>query len=58
MRKPTSVEFANAFMWLTVLAASVVLLWGSDRLWMMVIVVLVSGWTSIGVVARGCRPPG
>jgi hypothetical protein len=58
MRKPTSVEFANAFMWLTVLAASVVLLWDSDRLWMMVIVVLVSGWTSIGVVARGCQPPG
>jgi hypothetical protein len=56
MRKPTSVEFANAFMWLTVLAASVVLLWGSDKLWMMVIVVLASGWTSIGVVARGCRP--
>lgn len=56
MRKPSSVEFANAFMWLTVLAASVVLLWGSDRLWMMVIVVLASGFTSIWVVARNCRP--
>ncbi|MGD9145739.1 MAG: hypothetical protein PVI80_09275 [Anaerolineae bacterium] len=55
MRKPTSAEFANAFMWLTVLAASVVLLWGSDRFWMMVIVILASSWTSIGVVARGCR---
>jgi len=55
VRKPTSVDLANAFMWLTLLAATVVLLWGSDSLWMMVIVVLVCGSTSIGVVARGCR---
>ena len=31
MRRPTSVELANAFLWLTVLAASVVLLWDWDR---------------------------
>jgi hypothetical protein len=55
MKKLNSVEFANAFMWLTVLAASVVLLWNSDELWMMVVAVLVCGTTSIGAVARGCR---
>ena len=58
MRKPTSVEFANAFMWLTVLAASLVLLWGSDRLWMMVVAILVCGSTSISVVSRGCSEAG
>lgn len=57
MRKPTSVEFANAFMWLATLAATIVLLWDSDRLWMMIMVVLVSGFTSIGIVAKGCRLP-
>ncbi len=55
MKKPTSVEFANAFMWLTVLAASITLFWDSDRLWMMVVAVLVCGWTSIGVVAKICQ---
>ena len=55
MRRPTSVELANAFMWLTMLAATVVLLWDSDRLWIMIMVVLISGSTSIGVVAKGCR---
>ena len=55
MRKPTAVEFGNAFMWLTMLAATVVLLWDSDRLWMMIMVVLVCGFTSTGVVVRGCR---
>jgi hypothetical protein len=55
MRKPNSVEFTNGFMWLTMLAASVVLLWNSDRLWMMIVAVLVCGTTSIGAVARGCR---
>jgi hypothetical protein len=55
MKRPTSVELANAFLWLTVLAASIVLLWDSDRLWMMIVAVLVCGWTSLGVVAKGCR---
>ena len=55
MRKPTSVEFANAFLWLTVLAVAVILFWDSDRLWMMVVAVVVSGWTSMGLVAKGCQ---
>ena len=56
MRKPTAAEFANGFMWLTVLAASVVLLWDSDKLWFMIVVVLVCSTTSIGAVARIFRP--
>ena len=56
MRKPTAVEFANAFLWLTVLAASMVLFWGSDRLWMMIVAVLTCGFTSVSVVAKGCQP--
>lgn len=55
MRKPTAVEFTNGFMWLTVLATSVVLLWDSDSLWFMVIAVLVCGTTSMGAVARAFR---
>jgi hypothetical protein len=55
MRKPTSVEFANAFMWLTVLATALILFWNSDRLWMMVVAVVVGGWTSIGLFARTCQ---
>ena len=55
MKTQTAAEFSNAFMWLTVLAASVVLLWDSDRLWMMIVIVLVCGTTSIGAVARGRR---
>jgi hypothetical protein len=56
MRKPTAVEYANAFLWLTVLAASMVLFWGSDRLWMMVVAVLTCGFMSVEVVAKGCQP--
>lgn len=55
MRKPTAVEFANAFMWLTVLTTALILFWNSDRLWMMVVAVLVGGWTSMGLVAKSCR---
>jgi hypothetical protein len=55
MRKPTPAEFTNAFMWITVLAASVVLLWNSDRLWMMIVAVLVCGSTSVGTVAAAFR---
>ncbi len=55
MRKPTSAEFANGFMWLTILAASIVLLWDSDKLWMMIVAVLVCGTTSIGAVAKAFR---
>jgi hypothetical protein len=55
MRRPNSIEFANAFLWLTVLAASVILYWGSDRLWMLVVAVLVSGCASVRVVAEGQR---
>ena len=55
MRKPTPAEFANGFMWLTVLAASIVLLWDSDRLWMMIVALLVCGTTSMGAVAQAFR---
>ena len=55
MRKPSAAEFTNGFMWLTVLAASVVLLWDSDRLWMMIVAILVCGTTSIGAIARAFR---
>ena len=55
MRRPTSAEFANGFMWLTVLAASAVALWDSDRLWFMLVAILVCGSTSIGAVARAFR---
>jgi hypothetical protein len=58
MRKPAPAEFANAFMWLTVLAASLVLFWGHDRLWMMVVAMLVCSMTSMQAIARGCRGPG
>ncbi len=52
MRKPTTVEFANAFLWLAVLAGALILFWGSDRLWMMVVVVLANGSASMGTVAK------
>lgn len=55
MRKPAPAEFANAFMWITILAASVVVLWDSDRLWMMIVAVLVCGTTSVGTVAAAFR---
>jgi fatty acid desaturase len=55
MRKPTLVEFANGFLWLAVLAGSIILFWGSDRLWMMVVIVLANGFASMGVVARSCQ---
>lgn len=55
MRKPTAAEFANGFMWLTILAASVVILWDSDTLWFMLVAILVCGTTSIGAVARALR---
>lgn len=58
MRKPVPAEFANAFMWLTVLAASFVLFWGHDKLWMMFAAVLVCSLTSMQVVARGCQGAG
>jgi hypothetical protein len=55
MRKPASFELANGFMWLTILATSIVLFWDSDRLWMMVVAVLICGTTGIGAVAKGCQ---
>ena len=55
MRKPTVVELANAFLWLTVLAAAIILFWESDRLWMMIMAILASGWASTGLVVRNCR---
>jgi len=55
MRKPTPVELANAFLWLTVLAAAIILFWNSDRLWMMVVAILASGWTSMGLFAKSCQ---
>ena len=55
MRKPTPEELANAFLWLAVLAASIILLWASDKLWMMVVAILGCGWASTGLFARHCR---
>lgn len=48
-------DFAQAFLWLTTLAAAIILFWGSERLWMMVVILLASGWTSIRLVGRRCR---
>ena len=55
MRKFDAIDFAHAFLWLTTLAAAMILFWGSDRLWMMVVILLASGWTSIRLVSRRCR---
>ena len=55
MRKFDAIDFAHAFLWLTTLAAAIILFWGSDRLWMMVVILLASGWTSITLVSRRCR---
>jgi hypothetical protein len=55
MRKPFCVDLANAFMWLTVLATAFILFWNSDKLWMMVVAILVGGWTSIGLFANHRR---
>ncbi len=52
MRKPTPEELANVFLWLAVLAASIILLWDSERLWMMVVAILGCGWASIGLFAK------
>lgn len=55
MRRPTPAEFANAFLWLAVLAASIIVLWDSDKLWVMIVAILGCGWASIGLFARSCR---
>lgn len=55
MRRPTVIEVANALLWLAVLAVAVILFWGSDKLWMMIMAVLVNGWVSMGLLARGCQ---
>jgi hypothetical protein len=55
MKELDATVFAHAFLWLTTLAAAIILFWGSDRLWMMVVILLASGWTSIGLVRRCCR---
>lgn len=55
MRKLDAIDFAHAFLWLTTLAAAIILFWGSDRLWMMVVILLASGWTSVRLVGRRCR---
>ena len=57
MRRPTSEEFSNAFLWLAVLAGSIILFWGSDRLWMMIVIVLANGFASMGIVTKGGQQP-
>jgi hypothetical protein len=52
MRDLDATDFAHAFLWLTTLAAAIILFWGSDRLWMLVVILLASRWTSIRLVAR------
>lgn len=54
MKKLDATVFAQAFLWLTTLAAAVILFWGADKLWMMVVVLLASGWTSVGLARRRC----
>jgi hypothetical protein len=58
MRKPSAAEMANAFLWLAVLAATLILFWGSERVWVLVVGILGCGWASVGIVARGCRGSG
>ena len=55
MTKSVSILLANIFMWVVVLAAAVVLLWGMDALWMMVIAILGAGAGSHMVVLNGLR---
>lgn len=55
MRKPSVTELARAFLWLTVLAAAAILFWGSDRLWLLIIILLASGWTDVRLVEMDCR---
>ena len=55
VRDLEAADFAHAFLWLTTLAAAIILFWDSDRLWMMVVILLSSGWTSIRLVARRCH---
>jgi hypothetical protein len=55
MRMPRATEWANGFMWLAVLTASVILLWGTDYLWLMVIVVLGCASGSMMAVSAACR---
>jgi hypothetical protein len=55
MKELDATVFAQAFLWLTTLAAAIILFWGADRLWMMVVILLASGWTSISLVRKRCR---
>ena len=55
MKHSASVLLANLFMWIVVLAAAIVLLWGMDALWMMVIAILGAGAGSHMVVSNGLR---
>jgi hypothetical protein len=52
MKELDATVFGQAFLWLTTLAAAMILFWGSDRLWMMAAILLASGWTSVGLVWR------
>jgi hypothetical protein len=55
MKELDATVFAQAFLWLTTLAAATILFWSADRLWMIVVILLASGWTSIGLVRRRGR---
>ena len=55
MKKSVSILLANLFMWVVVLAAAIVLLWGMDALWMMVIAILGAGAGSHMVVSDGLK---
>ena len=55
MKELDAMVLAQAFLWLTTLAAAMILFWGSDRLWMMAVILLASGWTSVGIVRRRCH---
>jgi hypothetical protein len=53
--KSVSILLANIFMWVVVLATAIVLLWGMDELWMMVIAILGAGAGSHMVILNGLR---
>lgn len=44
-------DFVHAFLSLTTLAAAIVLFRESDKLWLMVVILLTIGWTSLGLVS-------
>ncbi len=55
MRKITPCEWANAFVWLCMIVAAIILLWGTKNLWPMVVVLLAGGVGSMLIVNHVAR---